>query len=282
MLEQFYKTALRRIQHLPENTATPVIYLLLGCIPIEGQIHIQMLTFFASILRKPNTIEYNIIMRQLALKDLSSNSWVVQVRVLLDKYGLPSPYRLLDSPPVKSLWKQQVSSAVSTYWMEDLKVRARVMKTLELVDIEGSKHGQVATVWRHNSDPLEAHMATVKARVLVQRYPLGCLHYAGSNKRDTCVLCGGEEETVKHFILACPSLAKTRKRYISQLHMLLLEQASCDHMDSDMLLKIILTPARFVSELSVLKLEQVSRRLIYKLHCSRSVLLGNMVKYSDK
>ena len=60
-LETYYKTLLRQIQHLPENTATPAIYLLLGCIPLEGQIHIRLLTFFGDILSRPGTIENDTI-----------------------------------------------------------------------------------------------------------------------------------------------------------------------------------------------------------------------------
>ena len=89
-LEQYYKTLLQQIQHLPENTMTPAIYLLRGCIQLEGQIHIRILTFFRNILRRPNTIENYIIKRQLSTKDLSSNSRITQIRLIFHHYELPS------------------------------------------------------------------------------------------------------------------------------------------------------------------------------------------------
>ena len=45
-LEDSYRTSLRYIQHLPMSTAKPAIYLLLGCPPVEAQVHMCMLTFF--------------------------------------------------------------------------------------------------------------------------------------------------------------------------------------------------------------------------------------------
>jgi len=281
VLEQFYRTALRRIQHLPENTAIPSIYLLLGCIPLEGLIHQKLLTFFAGILRRPGSIEYDVIRRQLAVKDLGSNSWVVQIRNILTKYGLPSAYKLIESPPGKTMWKHQVYSAVGTFWMEDLKTRARTMKTLTHLEFEDAKSGQVAHVWRHNSDPLEAQMATVKARLLVQRYPLGYSHCAGLKKTKVCALCGENEETIEHFVLVCTTLSKSRDRYVVKLKSMLVEHSITACMTGEMWLTVVLTPSKIVGEDLAPMYEQLTRRLIYKLHVTRSALLGSPMRYCD-
>jgi hypothetical protein len=94
-LETAYRTMLRQIQHMPKNTATPAVYLLIGAIPIEGQLDTRILTFFNHILLQQQSLEYNLVRRQLTMKDLQSHSWVVTVRNILSKYNLPSAYALL-------------------------------------------------------------------------------------------------------------------------------------------------------------------------------------------
>ena len=69
------------------------------------------------------------------------------------------------------------------------------MKTLEFLNIDDCQPGVIQDVWNHNSDPLEARIATVKTRLLVQRYPLGYSYYACKNKMYS-VLCAGDEETL--------------------------------------------------------------------------------------
>jgi len=275
LLESFYKSTLRRLQHLPENTATPAIYLLLGCIPLEGQIHIKVLTFLGSILRRPGTVEHDLIKRQLAHKDLSSKSWVVQVRLLLFKYVLPSVYNLVVNPPGKVPWRHRVCEAVYSYWFTQLKEEASGMKTLQYLDFEAMKPGILASVWMHNSDPLEAHMATVKARLLVQRYPLGYSNYAGAKKADSCVLCQGEEETLTHLLLLCPALKRIRDHHMEKLYGLLSEHSVKTPKDSETFVRLLLSPSTLVPYEVVPLFEQCSRRYIYKLHCDRAAQLGN-------
>jgi hypothetical protein len=60
-IEIYYRSLLRQIQHLPTSTAIPAIYLLMGCIPIEGQIHVKMLTFFGRLVRNTDRMEFEII-----------------------------------------------------------------------------------------------------------------------------------------------------------------------------------------------------------------------------
>ena len=274
LLEHFYKNVLRKLQHLPENTASPAIYILVGCIPLQGQIHIKILTFFGNLLRNADSIEYAIIKRQLAIKELSSNSWTVQIRNTLAKYNLPSAHRLLLAPPEKTTWKSQVEDAVNAYWTNELQLQSKDKKTLEYIDLQNMRCGQTSNVWQHSADPLDAHMATVKARLLVQRYPLGYSHCAGTRKSDQCALCGGESETIEHFLLHCPSLGKTRNKHLKAIELLSREESICIPDESDSTVRFILTPALFVSERLVPLFEQATRRLIYRLHCTRSSLLG--------
>lgn len=287
-LESYYRSLLRQIQHLPENTAIPAIYLLLGCIPIQGQVHIKMLTFFGNITRRPGTVEYEIVQRQLAVKNITSQSWVTQIRCILDRYDLPSAFQLLDNPPSKQVWKKTVKSEVNKYWMEELQSKAKEMKTLSHLDIQECKPGKIHDVWNHNSDPLAAYMATIKARLLVQRYPLGYSHYSGKKKGKSCILCKGTTETIEHFLLQCPILNKIRTQYLTKLYHIL--PAKNLPQNSDELVRMLLTPRSALSGVEeeptprsglsgeyeglVEQIESVSRRFIYKLHNERAIQMG--------
>ena len=38
----------------------------------------------------------------------------------MHKYGLPSPYELLENPPAKSAWKRTINKKLVEYWKEVL------------------------------------------------------------------------------------------------------------------------------------------------------------------
>ena len=67
ILNDFHKDVLRRIQHLPQRTALPVVYGLVGQFPIEFELHRRQFTLFGNIIRE-DCIEKNLAFRQLAVK----------------------------------------------------------------------------------------------------------------------------------------------------------------------------------------------------------------------
>jgi len=74
-LDCFFKKLLKQILSLPQNVADPVPYIISGLIPIEGQIHLKILTFMYNIFLLPeDSREKQIARRQLAVKDRKSNS----------------------------------------------------------------------------------------------------------------------------------------------------------------------------------------------------------------
>ena len=66
-LEKFHKNSLRIIQSLPERTATSAVYLLLGALPIENEIHKRQLSLLHSILVCDNSRIKEVLNRQLSV-----------------------------------------------------------------------------------------------------------------------------------------------------------------------------------------------------------------------
>ena len=90
---------MKQVLSLPTQTADPVINILTGLLPIEGQIHIKTLNFFNNICLLPETtIEKRLARRQVAVKTSKSASWFIDVKKLLWTYDLQDIETLLDSP----------------------------------------------------------------------------------------------------------------------------------------------------------------------------------------
>ena len=67
-LEKFLRKSLRQIQGRPDKPPNRIFLSLLGVLPLETVIHKNSLNLFVSIARNSNFIEYDIAMRQLAMK----------------------------------------------------------------------------------------------------------------------------------------------------------------------------------------------------------------------
>jgi hypothetical protein len=51
------------VQNLPERTANEATYLMMGRIPVVGELHKRILKTFGNIIRKDNSIEKDIALR---------------------------------------------------------------------------------------------------------------------------------------------------------------------------------------------------------------------------
>ena len=89
-LEKFQRKSLRQIQGLPDKTPNCITLALLGVLPLETVIHKNTLNLFMGIARNSKFIEYDIAMRQLAMKTPDEKSWFNMVRSILGTYNLPS------------------------------------------------------------------------------------------------------------------------------------------------------------------------------------------------
>ncbi|CAC5394809.1 unnamed protein product [Mytilus coruscus] len=64
-LKQFHLKTLRCFQSLPIRTATAAVYMLLGALPIEAEMHKSQLSVLYSILAPENTKLKNLVERQM-------------------------------------------------------------------------------------------------------------------------------------------------------------------------------------------------------------------------
>ena len=69
-LECVQKGILRRIQCLPDRTANVAVYGLLGMRPTEQELDARKLSLLASILHDEESLEHEIALKQLAVRDI--------------------------------------------------------------------------------------------------------------------------------------------------------------------------------------------------------------------
>ena len=95
-IEQFHRSTLRDIQGLPARSSSAVTYLLLGALPFEASLHIQTLHLIGKIANDKDSLLHQIALRQLSVKDTSSQSWFIQCLRISSKYDLPSLHEVFD------------------------------------------------------------------------------------------------------------------------------------------------------------------------------------------
>ena len=268
LLESYHLKLLRCIQHLPTSTAKPALYLLPGSLPLEAIHHQQVLSLYGRIIRRYNSIERELALRQLAMKDITSNSWFTMVRIILIKYDLLPAIKLLQDPPPKERWKKTYKEAIEKWWLKTLRQKAEKMPSLSYLNKNACSVGTVYPVWKCGSDPLQTFMASTKAKLLTQRYPLTTSHTAGKNKSDLCPLCHIAPEDIEHFLLHCTALEHTRNAF-----KYLLKNLKSDlKLDNKGLVRSILDTSS-IGKVTQMNIEGKLRRLCHRLHSERAKLL---------
>ena len=226
----------------------------------------------------PTLFMRDFMVRQLAMKDNPLCSWAGRMRLLTEKYSLPSVGTLLEETPSKEEWKKLVHSAVMQSWTTKLQEDAKSKTSLSLLDTEGCYTNRMHPVWADIENSLNVWKAVVKAMLLVQRYPVTTCKTAGSRMCELCPMCHCEPESVMHFILHCPSLAGTRANYLPKI----LEHCRVLHLSIDPpeLLRYIID-SNHPDVRGIPEYEALTRNYLFKLHNMRSMMLGGESTYPN-
>jgi hypothetical protein len=285
-MERVRLNALKRYQNLPTRTATEGVYILSGALPIEAILDRQMLTLLGNVARYPGTAEYDILLRQLAVKDDSSNSLIITMRNLLSKYDLPTAWQVFSTRPSKDNWKLLVRRAVRNYWIHRITTDAEKKSTLEYLNINAYDPGRLHPVWSStNLNPHDIRRATAKVKILTGTYQLETRVAIQRGTSAICSLCSETEETTTHFLLECPELQEVRSRHMAAIQESLEGLVGCSRAqeymhDHTQLTHIILDASQNdwsnTLETQYLKLEKHTRCLCYGLHNVRTVKMNAM------
>ena len=167
ILAKFHVNNLRRFQSLPMRIATSAVYLMLGALPIEAELHKRHLSLLFNILTSTNTPIKDLSARQIAINLDNKQSYFSRVQEILDIYQLPHIRDLRVGHMTKEQWKKQVKNAANEYWTEHLQSEAKEKSTLIYLNIDSLKIGSTHTVWSSlESTVTEVRMGITKCRLL--------------------------------------------------------------------------------------------------------------------
>ena len=128
-ISNFHHKILRGILKLSRVSPIAPLYFLLGELPMEAFLHLDLLNLFWCIWSNPQTKAYAITRYLLMMADSASLTWTAHLRILFQIYALPDPLTLLSTQPwSKQKWKVLCKTAV-TAWHEQYW-RHRLLLTL--------------------------------------------------------------------------------------------------------------------------------------------------------
>ena len=139
--------------------------------------------------------------RQLAVKGDKSNSWFISIKDVLLKYDLPMSWLLLDTPPTKFRWKNQVKKKVNKYWSDILKSRASLYPSLQYLNNEAYKPVLRPPVIQEPNGVKDVPRIHTKIKMLTGSYRLQVnrASFNQNNKSPVCLLCKKEDETLEPY-----------------------------------------------------------------------------------
>ena len=108
-----------RLLHSLEATVlkkSEAIYLMLGAMPIEAEIHARMLSLFGNITRlKSGDALKELARRQLAMSSSNPGSWFTHLEVIATTYEIDL-HQALQMPWPNNSWKSFWKNAVKCHW----------------------------------------------------------------------------------------------------------------------------------------------------------------------
>lgn len=278
-LSRYHIQTLRNIQSLPQRTATAAVYMLIGALPLEAELHKRQLSLLHSVLTSTNTSLKELVQRQLAYSFDNQKSFFTRVRSILAQYELPSLCQLACSEFSKIQWKQLCAKHVNSYWSRNLVREIKAKKTLKFLAVNNLRIGTTHLVWRTiDSSVSDVRKGTVKARILTGTYILQKNRQSFSNGsvNAECPHCCLEDEDMLHMLARCPAFYEIRLSTIHTLKDIIVRNTDLDtwktHFnDWATILQTLICAEMITRTLPVIKpleeeIERLSRDCFYKIH----------------
>ena len=225
-LTTFHHKVLRGILKFSKASPVAPLYFLLGELPLEAALHLDILTLFWCIWANPQTKIFDIVKYLLMMAGTSSVTWSAHIRILFQLYNLPDPLLLLSGAPwPKERWKMTVKTAVTTHTEAIWRKKAAANSKLGFLNVQAlGLSRKVHPVLLGVLTTQEVLQSRVHVRMLSGDYP--CSAYIGNDQQMNryCKLCQSLHpynpapvEDMVHLIARCRATADTRNRVLPAL-----------------------------------------------------------------
>ena len=172
-IHHYYKVHIERVQRLHQATPECVIMFLAGSLPATALLDLRMLGALGMIAR----LGPDHLLHQHGVHVLLNNegknlsrSWFPKIRILCQKYLLPDPLLVMQSPPTYYHWKKLTKSHVIDWWESHYRGMAEQLKSLEYFKPHFMSLSSPHPIWLTAGSPFEVSKAVIMARMLSGRY----------------------------------------------------------------------------------------------------------------
>ena len=218
-IETSYRSVIKHMMAVPENTPSCSIYLVSGILPAEGQRDLDILSLLGQIAVCPTDLQNvtDIIYNNLAFYGSDFGGWSGLVRQIASKYSLPDPLDYMKSPWRPDRWRSHCQERISAHWDTKLKQEAETKLSLIFLDISSLSVTKPAKIW--SMAGLEA--TETKKACIVNWMTLGVyktrenLHKMKKVKSKMCTACPSNAiGSLEHYILYCEFVKEIRDKFL--------------------------------------------------------------------
>lgn len=277
-LERFQKKVFKQILSLSTKTADAAVYILLGAETIEQIIHKMAIGLFLRIAKNTNSIEHQLAIRQLALKNIDSKSWFVKINNILRIYNLPSAYEIILQP--KKNWKFITHDEIDKTWRNKWTEQVESKTTLKYLQTNHWDIRKPHFCWKAVSDQKrDVQKGIIKSKLLTGTYKTQTVIHKFDNAKTTiCQLCHNGEEDYEHFLLHCDKLDTIRTNHKIKL----IDYMKYNNIptevfinSNDKMLRLLLDccTQKLIPQSQRLSVDKICRDWIFALHSARCNLL---------
>ena len=218
-LETSYRSVIKHMLAVPDNTPSCTIYLTAGLFPAEAQRDLDILGLLGQLAVCPSDLQKvtNIIHHNLVFYDTQFGGWSGLVRQTAAKYSLPDPAEYMMAPWRPDRWRAHCSETIASYWTNKLRQKAQSMTSLSLLDVNELSIIKPAKVWAMAGlDSTEIRKAAVVNWMTLGVYKTReTLHRMKIIKSPMCTACQmNVPGSLAHYLLYCPFTESIRQEYV--------------------------------------------------------------------
>ena len=222
-LTRFHHKVLRGILKLSSRSPIPPLYFLLGELPCQAYLHMDILSLFWSVWSNSDTRIYTIVKYLLMMSEQSSLTWAAHLRIICKLYNLPDPLHLMDTVPWpsekwKSLNKTRILAYYEALWRAKAASNSRItFLNVQLTGLSGRPHAILSSILTTQ----DVCKSRVHIKMISGDYPCQAHH---SSNNPYCPLCKalvpsnpGQSEDIVHILTTCRATTDTRSSLIPTL-----------------------------------------------------------------
>ena len=237
-LKTFHNKILRSFLKLSQSSPIPALHFLLGELPIEGWLHLDLLSLFYNIWNNPSTTMFDIAKYLLKMASSSSLTWSAHLRNICIKYSLPDPLQLLSSGTVwkKIDWSTLIKTKITVYYEKELRQLAQNNSKMEYLNVQvqglsGLPHPALRNILT-TRDVLRLRQ---HIKFLSGDYLTADRLFRDNGTSPRCKLCPAPFETTQHVLTQCRATEDTHSRMLPELlNIVASVDPSCEILDPKM------------------------------------------------